>query len=95
MTFLSFIFGHLEGLCFYNFLFRDAIVTWVKKKTGPNLHNLTTIEDAERILTAESKIVLGFLDTLVVYPLSELNLGIILGSIYFLAVTNLMKIYTN
>ncbi|KAK3005135.1 hypothetical protein RJ639_015672 [Escallonia herrerae] len=43
----------------------DAIVTWVKKKTGPGLYNLTTTEEAERILAAESKIVLGFLDTLV------------------------------
>ncbi|KAK2971653.1 hypothetical protein RJ640_010894 [Escallonia rubra] len=43
----------------------DAIVTWVKKKTGPGLYNLTTTEEAGRILAAESKIVLGFLDTLV------------------------------
>ncbi|XP_059666070.1 protein disulfide isomerase-like 1-4 [Cornus florida] len=44
---------------------KDAIVTWVKKKTGPGIHNVTTIEEAERILTAESIIVLGFLDNLV------------------------------
>ncbi|XP_052200289.1 protein disulfide isomerase-like 1-4 [Diospyros lotus] len=44
---------------------KDAIVTWVKKKTGPGIYNLTTVEEAERILTSESKVVLGFLDTLV------------------------------
>ncbi|XP_057476839.1 protein disulfide isomerase-like 1-4 [Actinidia eriantha] len=44
---------------------KDAIVTWVKKKTGPGIYNLTTIEEAERILTAYSKVVLGLLDTLV------------------------------
>ncbi|KAA8539324.1 hypothetical protein F0562_026016 [Nyssa sinensis] len=44
---------------------KDAIVNWVKKKTGPGIYNLTTTEEAERILTDESKVVLGFLDTLV------------------------------
>ncbi|XP_059666073.1 protein disulfide isomerase-like 1-4 isoform X2 [Cornus florida] len=44
---------------------KDAIVTWVKKKTCPSIDNVTTIEEAERILTAGSKIVLGFLDALV------------------------------
>ncbi|XP_058094446.1 protein disulfide isomerase-like 1-4 [Magnolia sinica] len=44
---------------------KDAIVTWIKKKTGPGIHNVTTAEDAEKILTAESKLVLGFLDSLV------------------------------
>ncbi|KAM7502083.1 hypothetical protein LguiB_000987 [Lonicera macranthoides] len=44
---------------------KDAIVTWIKKKTGPGIYNITTTEDAERILTSESKVVLGFLDSLV------------------------------
>ncbi|XP_057485755.1 protein disulfide isomerase-like 1-4 [Actinidia eriantha] len=44
---------------------KDAIVAWVKKKTGPGIYNLTTVEEAERILTADSKAVLGFLDILV------------------------------
>ncbi|KAK4487587.1 hypothetical protein RD792_005764 [Penstemon davidsonii] len=44
---------------------KDAIVTWLKRKIGPGLHNVTTIEDAERILEAEDKIVLGFLKSLV------------------------------
>ncbi|KAI7735971.1 hypothetical protein M8C21_022383, partial [Ambrosia artemisiifolia] len=43
---------------------RDAIVTWVKKKTGPVLHNITTVEEAERILTSESRIVMGFVEHL-------------------------------
>ncbi|KAK9280007.1 hypothetical protein L1049_013692 [Liquidambar formosana] len=44
---------------------RDAIVTWIKKKIGPGIYNITTTEDAERILTSESKVVLGFLNSLV------------------------------
>lgn len=44
---------------------KEAIVTWIKKKTGPGIYNLTTIDEAERILTDESKVVLGFLDSLV------------------------------
>ncbi|KAL3520673.1 hypothetical protein ACH5RR_018822 [Cinchona calisaya] len=44
---------------------REAIVTWVKKKTGPGLNNITTVEEAEQILAAESKTVLGFFDALV------------------------------
>ncbi|KAL2507523.1 Protein disulfide isomerase-like 1-4 [Forsythia ovata] len=44
---------------------KDAIVTWIKKKIGPGISNITTTEDAERILTSEDKVVLGFLDSLV------------------------------
>ncbi|XP_077252921.1 protein disulfide isomerase-like 1-4 [Tasmannia lanceolata] len=44
---------------------KDAIVTWIKKKTGPGIHNITSTEEAERILNVESKLVLGFLDSLV------------------------------
>ncbi|XP_068652669.1 protein disulfide isomerase-like 1-4 isoform X1 [Aristolochia californica] len=44
---------------------KDAIVTWVKKKIGPGIHNITTTDDAEKILRTESKVVLGFLDSLV------------------------------
>ncbi|CAL5356167.1 unnamed protein product [Camellia sinensis] len=43
----------------------DAIVSWVKKKTGPGIYDLSTVEEAERILIAEPKVVLGFLDSLV------------------------------
>ncbi|KAK4286452.1 hypothetical protein QN277_003007 [Acacia crassicarpa] len=44
---------------------KDAIVTWIKKKIGPGIYNITTLDDAERILTSESKVVLGFLNSLV------------------------------
>ncbi|XP_031113538.1 protein disulfide isomerase-like 1-4 [Ipomoea triloba] len=44
---------------------KDAIVTWIKKKVGPGVYNITSTEDAERILTAENRVVLGFLDSLV------------------------------
>ncbi|CAN4119338.1 unnamed protein product [Withania somnifera] len=44
---------------------KDAIMTWIKKKIGPGIYNITTTEDAERVLTSENKVVLGFLDSLV------------------------------
>ncbi|XP_008791533.1 protein disulfide isomerase-like 1-4 [Phoenix dactylifera] len=44
---------------------KDAIVTWIKKKIGPGIQNITTVEEAEKILTAENKVVLGFLNSLV------------------------------
>ncbi|KAL2526411.1 Protein disulfide isomerase-like 1-3 [Abeliophyllum distichum] len=44
---------------------KDAIINWVKKKIGPALYNITTTEEAERILAAEEKIVLGYLESLV------------------------------
>ncbi|XP_020202358.1 protein disulfide isomerase-like 1-4 [Cajanus cajan] len=44
---------------------KDAIVSWIKKKTGPGLYNITTLEDAQSILTNETKVVLGFLNSLV------------------------------
>ncbi|KAI4322259.1 hypothetical protein L6164_021970 [Bauhinia variegata] len=43
---------------------KDAIVTWIKKKIGPGINNITTLDDAERILTSEKKVVLGFLNSL-------------------------------
>ncbi|KAG4972279.1 hypothetical protein AAZX31_13G307900 [Glycine max] len=44
---------------------KDAIVTWIRKKIGPGIYNLTTVEEAQRILTNETKVVLGFLNSLV------------------------------
>ncbi|KAK9078533.1 hypothetical protein SSX86_002590 [Deinandra increscens subsp. villosa] len=44
---------------------KDAIVKWITKKTGPGVYNITTVEDAEKILTSEDKVVLAFLDSLV------------------------------
>lgn len=52
---------------------KEAIVSWVKKKTGPGIYNLSTLEEAERILTAEPKVVLGFLDSLVGPQSEELS----------------------
>ncbi|XP_042476410.1 protein disulfide isomerase-like 1-4 [Macadamia integrifolia] len=52
---------------------KDAIVTWIKKKTGPGINNLTTTEDAEQILNAEDKLVLAFLDSLVGPESNELS----------------------
>lgn len=46
-------------------------MTWIKKKTGPGIHNVTTTEDAERILTSENKLVLGFLESFVVRSCSK------------------------
>ncbi|XP_010427228.1 PREDICTED: protein disulfide isomerase-like 1-3 isoform X1 [Camelina sativa] len=44
---------------------KDGIVTWLKKKASPSIHNITTKEEAERVLSAEPKVVLGFLNSLV------------------------------
>ncbi|KAL2328615.1 hypothetical protein Fmac_022042 [Flemingia macrophylla] len=44
---------------------KDAIVTWIRKKIGPGSYNITTLDDAERVLTSESRVVLGFLNSLV------------------------------
>lgn len=43
---------------------KDGIVTWIKKKTGPGVYNITTTEEAEKILTSERKVVLAYLDSL-------------------------------
>ncbi|KVI09364.1 disulfide isomerase [Cynara cardunculus var. scolymus] len=44
---------------------KDAIVNWIKKKTGPGVYNITTVEDAEKILASEDKVVLAFVSSLV------------------------------
>ncbi|KAI7990089.1 Protein disulfide isomerase-like 1-4 [Camellia lanceoleosa] len=44
---------------------KEAIVTWIKKKIGPGVSNISSADDAERVLTSESKVVLGFLESLV------------------------------
>ncbi|XP_075084252.1 protein disulfide isomerase-like 1-4 [Nicotiana tabacum] len=44
---------------------KDAIVSWIKKKTGPALSNITTAEEAERVLKDEKKVVLAYLNDLV------------------------------
>ncbi|KAG5386113.1 hypothetical protein IGI04_037583 [Brassica rapa subsp. trilocularis] len=51
---------------------KDGIVTWMKKKASPSIHNITTVEEAERVLSAEPKVVLAFLDSLVGSESAEL-----------------------
>ncbi|KAF7154764.1 hypothetical protein RHSIM_Rhsim01G0216900 [Rhododendron simsii] len=46
-------------------LCREAIVTWIKKKIGPGVSNITTADEAVHVLTSENKAVLGFLESLV------------------------------
>lgn len=45
---------------------RDGIVSWIKKKIGPGIQNIITVEEAEKVLNSESTLVVGFLDSLVV-----------------------------
>ncbi|CAL9078691.1 unnamed protein product [Musa textilis] len=52
---------------------RDAIVAWIKKKIGLGVQTITTAEEAEKILTSESRLVLGFLDSLVGADSQELS----------------------
>lgn len=42
-------------------------MTWIKKKIGPGIYNITTLDEAERVLTSETKVVLGYLNSLVVW----------------------------
>lgn len=42
-------------------------MTWIRKKIGPGVSNITTADEAEHVLTSESKAVLGFLESLVVH----------------------------
>ncbi|WZZ31331.1 hypothetical protein YC2023_014732 [Brassica napus] len=44
---------------------KETIVTWVKKKIGPSVYNLTTLDDAEKVLNSGNKVVLGYLNSLV------------------------------
>ncbi|KAJ4876761.1 Thioredoxin-like fold protein [Raphanus sativus] len=44
---------------------KETIVTWVKKKIGPGVYNLTTLDDAEKVLTSGNKVILGYLNSLV------------------------------
>ncbi|CAL2254416.1 unnamed protein product [Prunus armeniaca] len=34
---------------------KEGIVTWIKKKIGPGIQNVTTLDEVERILTSERK----------------------------------------
>ncbi|GFS30867.1 PDI-like 1-4 [Actinidia rufa] len=52
---------------------KEAIVTWIKKKIGPGVYNISMVEDAEHVLTSENKVVLGFLESLVGPESEELS----------------------
>uniref|UniRef100_A0A0E0MDH9 Protein disulfide isomerase-like 1-4 n=1 Tax=Oryza punctata TaxID=4537 RepID=A0A0E0MDH9_ORYPU len=43
---------------------KEAIVSWVNKKLGPGVQNITTVDEAEKILTGEDKAILAVLDSL-------------------------------
>ncbi|XP_051205192.1 protein disulfide isomerase-like 1-4 [Lolium perenne] len=43
---------------------KDAILAWITKKLGPEVQNLTTADEAERVLTGEETAVLAFLHSL-------------------------------
>ncbi|KAH9617278.1 hypothetical protein KSS87_004503 [Heliosperma pusillum] len=42
---------------------KEGIVTWIKKKTGPSVYNITNTEEAEKILTSNDKLVLAYLNS--------------------------------
>ncbi|KAF8051919.1 hypothetical protein N665_1645s0004 [Sinapis alba] len=44
---------------------KDGIVTWLRKKASPSIHNITTVEEAKHVLSDEPKVVLAFLNSLV------------------------------
>ncbi|KAL5733482.1 hypothetical protein ACOSQ2_033174 [Xanthoceras sorbifolium] len=48
----------------YNECGREAVMTWVKRKMRLGVYNITTMDEAKRVLAEESKLVLGFLRTL-------------------------------
>lgn len=52
---------------------KDSIVSWLKKKIGPVLQNITTIDEAQSILAAQEKLVLGYLESLVGSESEELG----------------------
>ncbi|XP_047085009.1 protein disulfide isomerase-like 1-4 [Lolium rigidum] len=43
---------------------KDAIVAWITKKLGPGVQNITTADEAERIVTGDDTAVLAFLESL-------------------------------
>uniref|UniRef100_A0A7N0R8P3 Protein disulfide-isomerase n=1 Tax=Kalanchoe fedtschenkoi TaxID=63787 RepID=A0A7N0R8P3_KALFE len=50
---------------------KEGIVAWIRKKTGPGVANLTTVEEAQKVLDSESKVVLAFLNNLVGHESEE------------------------
>uniref|UniRef100_A0ACD5WYT8 Uncharacterized protein n=1 Tax=Avena sativa TaxID=4498 RepID=A0ACD5WYT8_AVESA len=43
---------------------KDAIVAWVTKKLGPGVQNVTTVDDAQKIITGDDTAILAFLHPL-------------------------------
>ncbi|XP_044410328.1 protein disulfide isomerase-like 1-4 [Triticum aestivum] len=43
---------------------KDAIVAWIGKKLGPAVQNLTTVDEAEKVVTGDDVAVLAYLDHL-------------------------------
>ncbi|CAM0948368.1 unnamed protein product [Alopecurus aequalis] len=43
---------------------KDAIVAWITKKLGPGVENLTTVDQAEKVVTGDDTAVLAFLHSL-------------------------------
>jgi protein disulfide-isomerase A1 len=50
---------NIQSLVNFCLCSRDAIVAWISKKLGPGVQNITTVDEAERILTGEETAVLG------------------------------------
>ncbi|KAI3957123.1 hypothetical protein MKW92_035580 [Papaver armeniacum] len=69
------VFFFIDGVhkTYYGERNKEGIVSWIKKKTGPGVKNVTTVEEAETILGAEEKLVVGFLDSLVGSDSNELS----------------------
>ncbi|CAA7390439.1 unnamed protein product [Spirodela intermedia] len=63
-TVLFFVDGHDNRKTYTGQRTKEGIVTWIKKMTGPGVQNITTVEEAETVLTAEDKLVVGYFDSL-------------------------------
>ncbi|KAL5700095.1 protein disulfide-isomerase [Ranunculus cassubicifolius] len=84
---------------------KEAIVTWIKKKIGPGISNVTTAEEAQRILITDDTLVIGFFDSLVCvfyknnwltrafFSFSGDTFSDVVGSPYYVAPEVLRKCY--
>ncbi|KAH9615672.1 hypothetical protein KSS87_005755, partial [Heliosperma pusillum] len=52
---------------------KDAIVSWLRKKTGVAVQNVMSVEEATKILASEPKIVIALLDNLTGHESEELD----------------------
>ncbi|KAE8777851.1 protein disulfide isomerase family protein 2-2 [Hordeum vulgare] len=53
-----------KGYRYYGERTKDAIVAWITKKLGPAVQNITTVDEAEKIVADHGMAVLAFLDSL-------------------------------